>query len=188
MENTVLVFEKVAPGEPTAGHVDFDMPPARRERFSQLKNQAQRAQYAASTRALERALFEFTGGAGAYLSFRYGENGRPVADGAQISLAHTDGMAACAVGRAAVGVDIERRDRKFSAAMQKRYPTLDDWLALEACVKMTGEGLNAIGKYVRAGGEMRDLAGDLAGYVSFLDHGDFRVAVCSATPVQISDT
>ena len=75
MEKIALVFEKVRSGDGEAGHVISDMAPARRERFLQLKNPEQRAQYAASTRALERALFEFTGDRRAALSFRYGENG-----------------------------------------------------------------------------------------------------------------
>lgn len=185
MEKTVLVFEKVLPGEPPAGNADPDMPPARRARYAQLTNPDMKRQYIASTRALMRALTGFTGDDRAAGSFRYGENGRPEADGAHISLAHTEGMTVCAAAVFPTGVDIERRDRKFSAAMRKRYSTLDDWLALEACVKMTGEGLSAMGKYVRADGEMRDKTGALAGYVSFLDHGEFRIAVCSAEPAQI---
>ena len=185
MEKTTLVFEKVRPSDAEAGHVISDMAPARRERFLQLKNREQRAQYVASTRALERALFEFTGDGNAYLSFRYGENGRPETDGAQVSLAHTDAMAACAAGRAAVGVDIERRDRKFSAALTKRVPTLDDWLALEACVKMTGEGLAALRKYVRVGDEMRDADGNRVACLKYVDIGEYRAAVCCAEEFEI---
>lgn len=166
-------------------HAISDMAPARRERFLQLKNPGQRAQYAASTRALERALYEFTGDGRAFYSFRYGENGRPEAEGAHVSLAHTDGMAACAAGRAAVGVDIERRDREFSAALRKRVPSLDDWLALEACVKMTGEGLAGLRKYVRAGSELRDAEGNRAACLKYIDIGEYRAAVCCAEEFEI---
>lgn len=185
MEKIALVFEKVRSGDGEAGHVISDMAPARRERFLQLKNPEQRAQYAASTRALERALFEFTGDRRAALSFRYGENGRPEADGAYLSLAHTEGMAVCAVGRMAVGVDIEPRDRRFSEALKKRVPSLDDWLALEACVKMTGEGLAGMRKYARAGVEMQDADGNRVAYLKFIDIGEYRAAVCCAEEFEI---
>lgn len=185
MEKITLVFEKVWPDDGEAGHVFSDMVPARRERFLQMKNPEQRAQYAASTRALERALFEFTGDWRAALSFRYGENGRPETDGAYVSLTHTAGMAACAVGRAAVGVDMEKRVREFSDAMKKRFPSLDDWLAMEACVKMTGEGLAGMRKYVRAGAEMRDADGNRAAYLKFIDIGEYRAAVCCTDEFEI---
>lgn len=181
----MLVFEKVCAEDGTAGHVFSDMAEARRERSLQIKNSGQRAQYAASSRALARALCEYTGCAGAFRSFRYGKNGRPEADGARVSLAHTDGMAVCAVGRMAVGVDIERRDRELSAALRKRVPSLDDWLALEACVKMSGEGLAGMHKYVRVGEEMRDAEGKLTAYLKFVDAGEYRAAVCCEAEFEI---
>lgn len=158
---------------------NIPMSPARRTKLEGMNNAEARAQHIASSAALHALLGDRA------LTFRYGENGRPLAEGGYVSPAHTRGMAACAFCDVPVGCDIEPGDRRFTDAMKKRFGTLDQWLALEACVKMTGEGLTGIRKYRRCGGRMLDEKGEGIAYVKLLDHGEYRVAVCCGEDFEI---
>jgi len=77
-----------------------------------------------------------------------------------------------------VGCDIEKTDRQLSKALEAQFGTLDDWLALEACVKLTGEGLSGIKKYRRTGDIMTGKNGSFIAYVKFIDRDEYRLAVC----------
>lgn len=162
------------------------MSPSRAARYEQLKNPELRKQYLASSRAIETALCALTGDGGRWRTFTYAESGAPQALGAYVSPAHTDSMAACAVADVPVGIDIERRDRQLSEKMIRRIGNIDHFLALEACVKMTGEGLAAgIGSYKLHENEMIDRNGNHAAYAVFLDHDVYRVCVCCRKKFEI---
>ena len=74
---------------------------------------------------------------------RHAPNGRPIADGAYISVSHTDGMSAIALADVPVGIDVERKDRPISQALG----AIADWTRKEAYAKMQGSGLT--GQIVR---------------------------------------
>ena len=151
---------------------NIQIAPARTARLSEIKHPETRAQHMASSAALYTAVGDVA------CTFTYGENGRPeIADG-HVSLAHTSGIAVCAACDCPVGVDIELKDRQLSQQIQKMFPSLDDWLAMEACVKMTGEGLTAMRKYRRDGEKMLDQNGCVEGCLQFFDHGRYRLAIC----------
>lgn len=152
------------------------MPRARRSRFEELKLPAQRLEYAASSLALERAAACLA--PGKLASFRYDGAGRPCVDGLYVSLSHSAGLALCCAGHAPVGVDTERRDRCLSEAMLKKFGSLEDFMALEARVKMTGEGLASGLRAYRPG------SGD-APVTRFFDIGDHRVCVCCAEEFEV---
>lgn len=160
-------------------HVISDMPPARIRRLECIKNQTARGEYLASTMALRRALFAFTGDDRAFMSFRYGDNGRPETAAAFVSLSHTDGLAVCAAANVSVGVDIERADRPLTPRLMETFPTIDHWLAMEACVKMTGEGLAGRNNYTLSGNAMLDKNGAPFARVTFIDRPPYRICVCA---------
>lgn len=168
MKKIVLYFAKTGYVRPE----NIPMSPVRSQKLASINNTDARAQYAASSLAIHALLGPKA------LSFRYGENGRPCVDGGYVSPAHTAGMAACAYCDVPVGCDIEKTDRRLSKALESQFGTLDDWLALEACVKLTGEGLSGIKKYRRTGDIMTDKTGSFIAYVKFIDRDEYRLAVC----------
>lgn len=176
MKKIVISFVKTGavPSE------NIPMAPARREKYSSIKNESARDQYAASSAAIYRVSGENA------LTFRYGENGRPMVDAGFVSPAHTDGMAACAYCDVPVGFDIEKSTRQLSAAMAQRFGSLDNWLALEACVKLTGEGLSGIRNYRRMGDVMLDKNGQPVARVAFFDHENYRAAICCREEFEIN--
>lgn len=162
------------------------MSPARAERYEQLKNPEIRKQYLASSRAIDAALSALTGDNDRSLTFVYDESGAPKVAGACISPAHTSFIAGCAAADVPVGLDIERRDRQLSESMIRKIGNIDHFLALEACVKMTGEGLAAgIGSYKLHEDEIYDRNGNHAAYAVFLDHDVYRVCVCCREKFEI---
>lgn len=175
MKKIVLSFAKTGDFIPE----NIPMSPARSRKLASIQNADARALYAASSAAINAIP-----GLNA-LSFRYGENGRPCVDGGCVSPAHTGGMAVCAYCDVPVGCDIEKADRPLSKAMQFRFGTVDDWLALEACVKLTGEGLSGIKKYRRRGDIMTDNNGSFIAYVKLIRHGEYSLAVCCGEEFEI---
>lgn len=104
------------------------------------------------------------------LRFAYSDKGKPSLLGAdtdlQFNLSHSEGWAACALARGrAVGVDIEARERSISnpLSLAKRFFSAEEcadlqalpaeqlqsaflraWVAKEAVLKATGEGLSGL--------------------------------------------
>lgn len=163
------------------------MSPVRAERYEQLNNQEMMKQYLASSRAIDAALFALTGDSERSFTFVYDESGAPKVAGVYISPAHTNSIAGCAAADVPVGLDIERRDRQFSETMMRRIGNIDQFIALEACVKMTGEGLAAgIGNYKVHENEIIDRNGNHAAYAVFLDYDLYRVCVCCREKFEIN--
>ena len=175
MKKIFLEFVRTGKTDPE----NVPMSPARRAKYDSIKNDGARAQHLASSAAI------YATAGDAALTFVYGENGRPQIDGGYVSPAHTEGMAVCAYAGVPVGCDIEIASRKLNSAMARQFGALDDWLALEACVKMTGEGLSGIRKYRRCGGEMLDASGARIAYVRFFDYGEYRLAVCCGEEFEV---
>lgn len=149
-----------------------DISAVRAEIYGRIAAPEHKRLYAASSAALYRLLGD------AARTFRYGENGRPEVDGGSVSLSHTAGLAVCAACDAPVGIDIERRDRALTPNLQRWFHSIDDWVAAEACVKMTGEGIAAVRRYVRDGSIMRAPDGSAFARIKLFDRGDHRVCVC----------
>ena len=158
---------------------NIKMSPARREKYESINNAAAKGQYLASSAALSLLLGDKA------MSFCYGENGRPCVDGGHISCAHTEGIAMCAFSDAPVGCDIEKKGRILSGKMQTRFGNIREWLALEACVKMTGEGMAGIKKYRRSGDAMLDENGNQVAHVRFLEFGEYSAAVCCGEEFEV---
>lgn len=72
----------------------------------------------------------------------YNKNGAPVlgAGRGYISVSHTKGWVSVIWSSEPCAIDIERRDRRLSAAAAERYGigTIEDWCALEARYKYSG--------------------------------------------------
>lgn len=138
------------------------------ERARMQSAAAELAYLAAARAALENGAFvgeDTMGIRGCELKDRfeycYAENGRPLLEGACMSLSHTEGAAMAAVSSFGVGVDIER-ERHVSLLAAKRILNaseyaeliaspeeekngclLEAWTAKESFLKLTGEGLSA---------------------------------------------
>lgn len=154
------------------------MSPARRARYASFSIPEMKNEYLASSLALSKALYTFAGSDEAALTFRYGKIGRPVVDGACVSLTHTQGAAVCAAGNAPLGVDIEKHERRLGESLRARLglctsSPLDDWLARECYLKMTGEGLSGGIDRLRLQGNRISGA-----HVRFADYDIYRLAVC----------
>lgn len=166
--------------------ISANMSPARAARYEQLKNPGLKKQYLASSRAIAASLCALTGDNDRALTFVYDENGAPKVAGACISAAHTGDIAGCAAADVPVGLDIERRDRNLSQAMLRRIGNIDHFLALEACVKMTGEGLAAgMDKYKLHEKEIYDGSGNFMAHAEIFDHDVYRVCVCCREEFEI---
>ena len=158
---------------------NIEMSPARSEKYRSIKNDAVRTQYLASSAALHGILGDNA------TSFRYGDNGRPCVDGGFVSCAHTDGAAVCVFSDVPVGCDIEKSGRELTGKMQMRFGDIHEWLALEACVKMTGEGLAGIKIYRRSGDVMLDMDGNIVAHARFLEYDEYSIAVCCSEEFEI---
>lgn len=94
---------------------------------------------------------------------RYGPRGKPYLDcpGFHFNISHSSGLAACAVERLPVGLDMERR-RVFSPALANRICTPEErslieaapdrdwaltqlWTCKESLMKLTGQGMAGLG-------------------------------------------
>ena len=109
----------------------------RRARMASLKNIADRRRSLGAELALHAALSRHMDGYAPPPVYDRLPGGKPVlrnARGWHISLAHAGDWAICALHRAPVGVDIERRER--AAAIPVR-----EWVGVESYLKLTGEGL-----------------------------------------------
>jgi len=162
------------------------MSAARQTRYEQLLNPDVKRQYLASSMAIDAALCALTGSHEPTLTFVYDGSGAPKVAGSYVSPTHTIALAACAASDVPVGLDMELRQRTLSDTMLTRFGSLDGWLALEACVKLTGEGL-AIGrnKYVLRGNEIFDRDDNFAAYAAFGDRDGCRFCVCCGEKFEI---
>lgn len=135
-------------------------------------------------------------------SIKIGTNGKPEAEGIQFNLSHTDGLAICAVGKKAVGCDVEKI-KTAPEKIAKRYFTDSEisylrecsdevfdreffriWTTKEAYMKMTGEGLGLGLNHVEVcldDGKLSVLReGKKADcYVKEYDVSGYRITVCS---------
>ena len=110
----------------------------RRARMASLKNIADRRRSLGAELALHAALSRHMDGYAPPPVYDRLPGGKPVlrdARGWHISLAHAGDWAVCALHRAPVGVDIERKDR--AAAIPVR-----EWVGVESYLKLTGAGLS----------------------------------------------
>lgn len=126
---------------------------SRISRCSRMKSESKRIQAYAAELALSYAL---SGSELAPPVYSYDAKGRPLIDGGFVSLSHTDGFAACAVSSSPVGVDIEavrtispRLAERILSPAERTLPhsadplfLLKKWVAKEAYLKMTGEGIS----------------------------------------------
>ena len=111
--------------------------PGRRERMAAIRRIDDRRRSLGVELALNAALSRHMDGYAPPPAYRRLPGGKPVlrnARGWHISLAHAGDWAVCALHRAPVGVDIERRER--AAAIPVR-----EWVGVESYLKLTGEGL-----------------------------------------------
>ena len=112
--------------------------PDRRARMAALKNIADRRRSLGAELALHAALARHLDGYAPPPACLRLPGGKPVlrdGRGWHISLAHAGDWAVCALHRAPVGVDIERKDR--AAAIPVR-----EWVGVESYLKLTGAGLS----------------------------------------------
>lgn len=112
--------------------------PDRRERMAALRHLDDRRRSLGAELALDAALSRHLGGYAPPPAYARLPGGKPVLEGGAglfFSLAHAGDWAVCALHRAAVGVDIERRER--AAAVPVR-----EWVGVESYLKLTGAGLS----------------------------------------------
>lgn len=142
---------------------------AERERHARFHFEVHRHLYLVAHALCRSLLARYTGIEPAALRFEAREHGKPeLAAGLstqplRFNLSHTDGMAAVAVARDAIGVDVERIDRRIELEMvarrvfapveleglmarqgparQRRFFEL--WTLKEAYVKALGDGITA---------------------------------------------
>lgn len=69
--------------------------------------------------------------------YRKDDRGRPCADGAYLSIAHTEGICLMAVSDTAVGIDVERAGRRTRSGL----PPIGEWTKIEAYAKYLGTGM-----------------------------------------------
>ncbi|NNK47342.1 MAG: 4'-phosphopantetheinyl transferase superfamily protein [Gemmatimonadetes bacterium] len=148
--------------------------PDERARIGRLRAEADRRRATASRGLLRHVLSEYAGIPAAELRFAYGPAGKPEltesADGASLyfNTAHSGDVLLVAVGRASLGVDVERvrpiarwervARRAFSENEMRQIQALPPelrseafitcWTRKEACVKAVGEGVwSAFGRF-----------------------------------------
>ena len=110
----------------------------RRARMAALKNIADRRRSLGAELALHAALSRHVDGYAPPPACLRLPGGKPVlrdGQGWHISLAHAGNWAVCALHRAPVGVDIERKDRASAIPVR-------EWVGVESYLKLTGEGLS----------------------------------------------
>ena len=110
----------------------------RRARMAALKNIEDRRRSLGAELALHAALTRHMDGYAAPPACLRLPGGKPVlrdGQGWHISLAHAGNWAVCALHRAPVGVDIERKDRASAIPVR-------EWVGVESYLKLTGEGLS----------------------------------------------
>ncbi len=112
--------------------------PGRRERMAAIRRIDDRRRSLGVELALNAALSRHMDGYAPPPAYRRLPGGKPVLETSGelfISLAHAGDWAVCALHSAAVGVDIERRER--TAAVPVR-----EWVGIESYLKLTGAGLS----------------------------------------------
>ncbi len=172
----------------------------RRERIAQIKSPEAKILSAAAERALSFALLQNVSGYVPPPALSYDAQGRPRVPGAFVSLAHTRGLAACAISDAPVGLDAEW-ERSMNKGIARRILSPDEmtecaacedqnefllskWVAKEAYLKLTGEGIaGGMHRYAVKGGLVRDAAGQICAHIAFPPVPGHRVAVCQHRPV-----
>lgn len=125
----------------------------RRDKANRIKPEAEKRRSLGAELLLRRAFGE---------DFEYGiaQGGKPIAEGAHFSLSHSGDFAVCAVGDAAIGVDIDypRKNplplaRRFFS--EEEYAEIEEsdhpdetfcalWVLKEACIKCSGDGIRGL--------------------------------------------
>ena len=125
----------------------------RRDKVSRIKPEAEKRRSLGAELLLHRAFGE---------GFEYGiaDGGKPFAEGVYFSLSHSGDFAVCAVGDAAIGVDIDypRKNplplaRRFFS--EEEYAEIEEsdhpdetfcalWVLKEACIKCSGDGIRGL--------------------------------------------
>lgn len=171
---------------------------ARRDKIARIGSAEAKNLSAAAEMALSLALSRNVPGYLPPPALSYDAQGRPCVPGAFVSIAHTRGLAACAISDAPVGLDVEWKrpmDAKiarrvlaptemaaFSASGQNEFLLLK-WVAKEAYLKLTGEGIaGGMHRYAENEGLILDADGKVRAHVVRPSLPGYHVAVCQEGP------
>jgi 4'-phosphopantetheinyl transferase len=172
---------------------------ARREKIDRIKSPEARELSAAADLALDFALARNVPGYAPPPDLSYDEKGRPSVPGAYVSISHTRGLAACAISDAPVGLDVEW-ERPMNEKIARRALSPDEiaaflasdgqsefllmkWVAKEAYLKLTGEGIaGGMHKYTEKEGLILDANGLACARVVRPVLAGYRIAVCQDRP------
>lgn len=120
----------------------------RREKISKLKSEKNKKLSLGAELLFIYALKKYYKDIALPPEFSFGKHGKPEIRGVQFSLAHAGNVAVCAVSDKAVGVDIERTDRKSDRVAKRAFNENEQnfefgyiWTRKEAAVKADGGGL-----------------------------------------------
>ncbi|MGI6239800.1 MAG: 4'-phosphopantetheinyl transferase family protein [Christensenellales bacterium] len=194
--NPCMLFDGLVKLYVAHAGADFSYDPARlsharREKIARIRSSHAQKLSAAAEVALDCALRENIPGYAPPPALFYAPDGRPCVPGAHISLSHAGEIAVCAVARAPVGVDVERADRDLSRLREKIIAPMDDpnrslidlWVAKEAYLKLTGEGLSGgMRNYAIDGETVRDARGAVRAHIQRPQLPGYHIAVCQGAP------
>lgn len=190
MKKVLICAMSVSTALARADGIARRMPPLRRERYEATRDADLRGQLLAAAGALEGALAAFLPDFAPPADFFYFPDGRPGVKGACVSIAHTRGMAVCAVSDSPVGADIERTDREIRPAMARKIlapgenpetgrTLLNAWVDKEAYLKLTGQGLAGGMWRIRTDGNVIfDVEGHRAACIRRINTDGFIISVC----------
>ena len=153
----------------------------RRERMAALTRAEDRRRSLGAELALHAALRRHVEGYAPPPAYRRLPGGKPVltdGHGFHFSLAHAGDWAVCALHRAAVGVDIERRDRV--AAIPVR-----EWVGVESYLKLTGAGLSGGFRTLCAGETEICRLGRRAAFLARGEIGDCFACAATDAPARL---
>lgn len=190
MKKVLICAMSVSAALARADGIARRMPSLRRERYEATRDADLRGQLLAASGALEGALAAFFPDFAPPADFFYFPDGRPGVKGACVSIAHTRGMAVCAVSDSPVGADIERTDREIRPAMARKIlapgenpetgrTLLNAWVDKEAYLKLTGQGLaGGMHRFMTADDAVVDMDGRRLAYIIRPILDGYRLAVC----------
>lgn len=97
------------PAQPPAAELERCLSPDERARAARFVSPRDGARFIAGRAFLRHLLSGYVGGTAAEVGFRYGPQGKPALDGEALSfnLAHSGGLAVCAVAASGVGVGVD---------------------------------------------------------------------------------
>ena len=172
---------------------------ARRDKIARIKNPAAKILSAAADMALHFALSKTVPGYAPPPDLSYDAEGRPRVPGAWVSISHTNGLAACAISDSPVGLDVEW-ERPMPGKIARRILSPEEmaecaasvnpneflllkWVAKEAYLKMTGEGIaGGMHKYTEDGERILDARGATRAHTVRPALPGYRLAVCKDHP------